>query len=100
MGVFRFDLLAIFGYSVDIAVLKTILSFHFVFGFVCKRVLSKLQKSNLENRIVYSFQSGSICHDIYPARGRKRRRKTEERRLKREEKMKNKKAVMTMRNKQ
>ncbi len=71
MGIFRFDLLAIFGYFTNIAVLKTILSFQFVFGFVCKRVLSKLQKSNLENRIVYSFQSGSICHNLYPARGRK-----------------------------
>ena len=72
MGVFWFDLLANLGYLVDIAVLKTILCFLFVFGFVCKRMLSGLQKSNLENPIVYSFQSGTICHDIYPARGRKR----------------------------
>jgi hypothetical protein len=71
MGVFWFDLLAKLGYFVVIAVLKTILSFLFVFGFVCKRMLSDLQKSNLENLIVYSFQSGTICHDIYPARGRK-----------------------------
>lgn len=71
MGVFWFDLLANLDYLVNIAVLKTILCFLFVFGFVCKRMLSGLQFLNLENCIVYSFQNGTIRHNIYPARGRK-----------------------------
>ncbi len=71
MGIFRFDLLAKLSYFIDIAVLKTNLSFQFVFGFVCKRMLSGLQKLNLENCIVYSIQKSSLRHDIYPARGRK-----------------------------
>ena len=71
MGVFRFDLLAKLGYFIDIAALKTILSFQFVFEFVCKRTLSSLQKLNLENCIVYSILKPRLRYDIYPARGRK-----------------------------
>ena len=64
-------MLAKLGYFIDIALLKTILSFPFVFEFVCKRMLSGLQKTNLENFIVYSIQKPRLRHDIYPARGRK-----------------------------
>ena len=42
MSVFGFDLLANLRYFVGIEVLKTIFSFQFVFGFVCKRMLSEL----------------------------------------------------------
>ena len=34
-------------------------------------MLSKLQKSNLENRIIYSIHRSRIPDNIYPARGRK-----------------------------
>ena len=71
MGVFRFDLLAKLGYFIDIAALKTILSFQFVFEFLCKRTLSSLQKQNLENCIVYSILKPRLRYDIYHARGRK-----------------------------
>ena len=71
MGVFWVDLLAKLGYFINIAVLKIILSFPFVFEFVCKRMLSGLQKTNFENCIVYSIQKPRLRHDIYPARGRK-----------------------------